>query len=101
MAPTVKREAEEDWFVEAGEFVVQVRCLRCDHRRILSDQELADFDIRPETAVAMFVEAQSVIASRISGTDPILNRWLKAVPARQRSRASKERKPDVIPRRTW
>ena len=59
---------------KAVEFVVQVQCLRCRHKSILSGQELASFGVKPEAPIASFVKrlhcsncgSGSVMASRIA-----------------------------------
>jgi ribosomal protein S27AE len=60
--------------VKAGELLVQVRCLQCGHKSLLSNQALADFGIKPEAPIVSFVKrlrcgdcgSGSVIANRIA-----------------------------------
>ena len=60
--------------MKAAELVLQVACLLCRHKSILSDQTLASFGIKPEAPIATFVRrlrcgkcgSGSVIASRIA-----------------------------------
>jgi DNA-directed RNA polymerase subunit RPC12/RpoP len=68
--------------VKATELVVQVRCLHCRHKSILSGQELATFGIKPDSPVASFVKrlrctncgSGSVMANRTAGSDPAIRR---------------------------
>jgi hypothetical protein len=60
--------------VKAAMLVVQVTCLHCRHKSILSNQELASFGVKPEAAIASFVKrlrcikcgSGSVLANRIA-----------------------------------
>jgi hypothetical protein len=59
--------------VKSAELVVHVRCLRCRHKSLLSNKDLADFGIPPEAPIASFVKrlrcrkcgSGSVLANRI------------------------------------
>jgi DNA-directed RNA polymerase subunit RPC12/RpoP len=58
---------------KSPELVVHVRCLRCRHKSLLSNKDLADFGIPPEAPIASFVKrlrcrecgSGSVLANRI------------------------------------
>jgi hypothetical protein len=71
--------------VKASDFVVQVLCLRCRHKSILSAQELAGFGIKPDAPIASFVKrlrciscrSGSVLASRIAGNETAARRKLR------------------------
>jgi hypothetical protein len=62
---------------KAAELVVQVMCLRCRHKSVLSNQALAGFGIKPEAPIATFVKllrcrkcgSGSVITSRIAANE--------------------------------
>jgi hypothetical protein len=64
------------------DFIVQVRCLQCRHKSILSDQELDSFGIKPDSPVASFVKrlrctkcgSGSVMANGTAGSDPAIRR---------------------------
>jgi DNA-directed RNA polymerase subunit RPC12/RpoP len=68
--------------VKVVELVVQVRCLQCRHKRILSGHELAFFGIKPDSPVASFVKrlrctkcgSGSVMANRTAESDPAVRR---------------------------
>jgi len=68
--------------VKAVELVVHVRCLRCRHKSLLSNKELADFGIQPEAPIASFVKrlrckkcgSGSVLANRIERDQPAARR---------------------------
>lgn len=63
--------------MKGAELVVQVTCLRCHHKSILTNQELAGFGIKPEAPIASFVKrprcrkcrSGSVIANRIAANE--------------------------------
>ena len=42
--------------MKAAELVVQVQCLHCRHKSILSNQDLIRFGVQPEAPVASFVK---------------------------------------------
>jgi hypothetical protein len=62
--------------------VMQVRCLHCGHKSILSDEALVDFGIRPEAPIAAFVKrlrcsdcgSGSVMANRVARNKPAVRR---------------------------
>jgi ribosomal protein L37E len=64
------------------ELVVHVRCLRCRHKSLLSNKDLADFGIPPEAPIATFVKrlhckkcgSGSVLANRIERDQPTARR---------------------------
>jgi hypothetical protein len=64
------------------ELVVHVRCLRCRHKSILSDKDLADFGVQPEAPIATFVKrlrcrkcgSGSILANRIERDQPAARR---------------------------
>jgi ribosomal protein L37E len=64
------------------ELVVHVRCLRCRHKSLLSNKDLADFGISPEAPIASFVNrlrcrkcgSGSVLANRIERDQPAARR---------------------------
>jgi ribosomal protein L37E len=64
------------------ELVVHVRCLRCRHKSLLSNKDLADFGIPPEAPIATFVKrlrcrkcgSGSVLANRIERDQPAARR---------------------------
>jgi hypothetical protein len=68
--------------VKVVEFVVQVQCLQCRHKSILSAQELADFGIKPEAPIASFVKrlrcrncgSGSVMANRVAVNERAVRR---------------------------
>jgi ribosomal protein S27AE len=71
--------------VKAAEFVVQVRCLHCRHKRVLSNEELGSFGIKAGAPIASFVKRLrcsncgkgSVMANRI-GKEERITRRLRA-----------------------
>jgi hypothetical protein len=72
--------------VKAIELVVQVRCLHCRHKSILSSEMLASFGVKPKTPIAAFVKrlrcsncgSGSVMANRIASNESIIRRKLRA-----------------------
>lgn len=58
--------------VTAVDLVVQVRCLHCHYKRILSNQEPVTFGLTPETPIAAFMkrltncDSGNVVANRIA-----------------------------------
>jgi hypothetical protein len=68
--------------VRAVELVVHVRCLRCRHKSLLSNKDLADFGLPPEAPIASFVKrlrcrkcgSGSVLANRIEREKPAARR---------------------------
>jgi ribosomal protein L37E len=67
---------------KSPELVVHVRCLRCRHKSLLSNKDLADFGIPPEAPIASFVKrlrcrkcgSGSVLANRIERDQPAARR---------------------------
>ena len=67
---------------EPPELVVHVRCLRCRHKSLLSNKDLADFGIQPDAPIASFVNrlrcrkcgSGSVLANRINRDEPAARR---------------------------
>jgi ribosomal protein L37E len=67
---------------KSPELVVHVRCLRCRHKSLLSNKDLADFDLPPEAPIASFVKrlrcrqcgSGSVLANRIDKDQPTARR---------------------------
>jgi type II secretory ATPase GspE/PulE/Tfp pilus assembly ATPase PilB-like protein len=63
--------------MKAAQLVVQVTCLHCQHKSVLSNQALANFGIKPEAPIATFVKrlrcskcgSGSVIANRIAANE--------------------------------
>jgi cytochrome c-type biogenesis protein CcmH/NrfF len=68
--------------VKAVELVVQVTCLHCRHKSILSNQALASVGIKPEAPIATFVKrlrcskcgSGSVVANRIATNEKAARR---------------------------
>jgi hypothetical protein len=68
--------------VKSAELVVHVRCLRCRHKSLLSNKDLADFGIAPEAPIATFIKrlrckkcgSGSVLANRIDRDQPAARR---------------------------
>jgi hypothetical protein len=64
------------------ELVVYVRCLRCHHKSLLSNKDLADFGIQPAAPIASFVKrprckkcgSGSVLSNRIDRDQPVARR---------------------------
>ena len=62
---------------KAAEIIVQVSCLVCRHKSILSNQALASFDIKPDAPVATFVKRQGWKAPALTTPGPSFFRhWL-------------------------
>jgi hypothetical protein len=65
-----------------AELVVHVRCLRCRHKSLLSNKDLAVFGITPEAPIAAYVKrlrctkcgSGSVLANRIDKDQPVARR---------------------------
>lgn len=63
--------------MKAAELLVQVRCLHCRHKSVLSNEDLAAFGIKPGAPIATFVRRLrcsacgrgSVMANRIAGNE--------------------------------
>ena len=68
--------------VKPPELVVHVRCLRCRHKSLLNNKDLADFGIPPEAPIASFIErlrcrkcgSGSILANRIDRDQPAARR---------------------------
>jgi hypothetical protein len=55
IAPAITREAEVDWAVKAVGVVV-VRCFRCQHRGVLSRNDLIRFGLKPDAPITAYVK---------------------------------------------
>jgi ribosomal protein S27AE len=72
--------------VKAGDLVVLVRCLRCRHRGILSNQALARFGLKSDAPIAAFAKrlrcskcgSGSVMASRVARNETAARHCLRA-----------------------
>lgn len=68
--------------MKAAELVVQVRCLVCRHKSILSNQALASLAIKSDAPIAAFVKrlrcskcgSGSVVANRIATNEAAARR---------------------------
>lgn len=68
--------------MKAVEFVVQVRCLHCRHKSVLSNEDLEGFGIKAGPPIASFVKrlrcincrSGSVVANRIAANETAARR---------------------------
>ena len=68
--------------MKGPELVVQVQCLHCRHKSVLSDKELASFGVGPKAPIASFVKrlhcsscgSGSVMANRVARSERAVGR---------------------------
>jgi bifunctional non-homologous end joining protein LigD len=69
-APAVKREARRIGR-EPAQLAVRVRCLRCHHTRLLSDQDLIEVGVSANAPIAAFVNVFDAPNAEVAASWPI------------------------------